>query len=260
MLTICAKIVDKAGKIYSFTSLPYEIIIDNVTYYPSAGFNIIKAESNSQLSSSNISISILLSDNLPNQQIQIFTKDIINQSLDGAYVTIFYANQNIHGYVGNITLRENTAIIEVLSLGAKLNKEIGDLYSPTCRASLGDSKCMVDLSSYSKNGVVQKVISNSIFIDNTRNESNDYFTDGHLTFTSGNNIGIAIQIKECINGQIKLIFSLHKPIAVGDCYIIKPGCNKRIATCSKKFNNAINFRGEPYIKDVNNSTLNRTVT
>ena len=36
-------------------------------------------------------------------------------------------------------------------------------------------------------------------------------------------------------------------IAPGDTFAVYPGCDKRLETCIGRFNNVINFRGEPYV-------------
>ncbi|WP_353285542.1 phage BR0599 family protein [Wolbachia endosymbiont (group B) of Agrotis puta] len=40
---------------------------------------------------------------------------------------------------------------------------------------------------------------------------------------------------------------LHIKISTGDKYSILAGCDKAFLTCKNKFNNTVNFRGEPYI-------------
>jgi uncharacterized phage protein (TIGR02218 family) len=40
---------------------------------------------------------------------------------------------------------------------------------------------------------------------------------------------------------------ISEPIQAGDKYSITAGCDKQFNTCVEKFNNAINFRGEPHI-------------
>jgi len=35
------------------------------------------------------------------------------------------------------------------------------------------------------------------------------------------------------------------PIEPGDAFAIHPGCDKRLTTCSDRFANVLNFRGEP---------------
>jgi uncharacterized phage protein (TIGR02218 family) len=37
------------------------------------------------------------------------------------------------------------------------------------------------------------------------------------------------------------------PITAGDSYTLQQGCDKTIGTCSNRYNNAINFRGEPHV-------------
>lgn len=37
------------------------------------------------------------------------------------------------------------------------------------------------------------------------------------------------------------------PAAVGTRVLLTEGCDKQMATCSARFGNAINFRGEPYL-------------
>jgi len=36
-------------------------------------------------------------------------------------------------------------------------------------------------------------------------------------------------------------------IAIGDSFEIQAGCDKTFETCINRFNNAINFRGEPHM-------------
>ena len=38
-----------------------------------------------------------------------------------------------------------------------------------------------------------------------------------------------------------------RPIAAGDAFVIRAGCDKRIETCAAKFANIANFRGFPHI-------------
>jgi hypothetical protein len=38
-----------------------------------------------------------------------------------------------------------------------------------------------------------------------------------------------------------------RPIAIGDTFVIRAGCDKRLETCRAKFTNVVNFRGFPHI-------------
>ena len=38
-----------------------------------------------------------------------------------------------------------------------------------------------------------------------------------------------------------------RPIAVGDDFVVRAGCDKRLETCRDRFANVVNFRGFPHI-------------
>ena len=85
-------------------------------------------------------------------------------------------------------------------------------------------------------------IANEIFIPH------EMFNNGFLTFTTGSNIGINMEIKYCQDYRINTVLSLPHKINVGDKFDMMAGCNKTFNMCCK-FNNAINFRGEPHMPD-----------
>jgi uncharacterized phage protein (TIGR02218 family) len=70
-----------------------------------------------------------------------------------------------------------------------------------------------------------------------------------LTWTSGNNNGFSIEVKK-FNFQTEvftLFLSMPYDIQVGDNYSVTYGCDKSLDTCKDRFNNVVNFRGEPYL-------------
>jgi uncharacterized phage protein (TIGR02218 family) len=56
-----------------------------------------------------------------------------------------------------------------------------------------------------------------------------------------------MEIKEFSNKQFTLVLPMPNNVAVGDTFNARAGCDKTISTCIAKFNNAVNFRGEPYV-------------
>jgi len=98
-------------------------------------------------------------------------------------------------------------------------------------------------------GTLTGVTDNSNFADTSRTEADDFWTFGLLTFTSGNNIGIGIEIKDYTlsTGALELYAAMPFTVASGDTYEVEAGCDKRLTTCITKFDNVKNFRGEPYI-------------
>ena len=136
---------------------------------------------------------------------------------------------------------------EIRGLTQKLSQRIGQLYSPICRARLGDSRCGVDLEALTVTGSITGVTSRSVFADSSRSEADGTFTYGNITFTSGLNDGLSAEIKDHRDGGFTLVLPLPYDVAVSDTYSLTPGCDKTLSTCIARFSNAVNFRGEPHV-------------
>lgn len=106
-------------------------------------------------------------------------------------------------------------------------------------------------NSWSRMGVVDTVTDNVTFtldIDEDR-AVDDWFALGALTFETGLNEGVSIEVRQWVQStkEITLFLPTFFDIQVGDKVRVYPGCDHLIATCSTKFDNVINFRGEPLI-------------
>lgn len=87
-----------------------------------------------------------------------------------------------------------------------------------------------------------------------------YYNGGTVTFETGLNKGLSMEIKEWLTGnRVKLFLDLPYDIVPGDILRLVPGCSKLTADCGAKFaingsinfpaerGNIYNFRGEPFI-------------
>jgi len=83
--------------------------------------------------------------------------------------------------------------------------------------------------------------------------TNGYFSEGVIWFTSGANAGLFRSITTHDPSGALAVLNLVKPLpnipAPGDSFLCVPGCDRRLATCSNKFNNSIHFGGFPYVPD-----------
>src|SRR5690606_27497244 len=74
---------------------------------------------------------------------------------------------------------------------------------------------------------------------------------GTVTWTSGANAGRRAEVlSHDLTDGIAILTLLEapvRPIAETDAFVIRAGCDKRLATCSAKFANVVNFRGFPHI-------------
>jgi len=86
--------------------------------------------------------------------------------------------------------------------------------------------------------------SNNVIISNY---SGNYLNGGVVTWATGLNTGNSMEIKTHSQDPelVKLVLNMPSAIQPGDVFYYYPGCDKRRKTCFFKFNNILNFRGEP---------------
>lgn len=80
-----------------------------------------------------------------------------------------------------------------------------------------------------------------------------WYEGGVMTWLTGPNTGRSVEIKTATDlgaglTQFEVFLALPFPFTLTDTFYIAPGCDKRYAaTCVAKFNNKLNFRGEPFL-------------
>jgi uncharacterized phage protein (TIGR02218 family) len=187
-------------------------------------------------------------------QSQITEYDLLAGLYDYATVEVFLVNyQDLtqgklllkRGHLGEVTLNKNMFHAEIRGLTQHLSQTIGSVYSPTCRAILGDKRCRVPLEKFTINAEVSQIFGNNSFYAKILQQDADYFTGGEVSWISGANSGIKMEVKEFANSVVTLALQMSKLISVGDIFSVVAGCDKVKNTCIHKFNNIINFRGEP---------------
>lgn len=77
----------------------------------------------------------------------------------------------------------------------------------------------------------------------------DWFNYGVVTWLTGDNAGKSMHVRDWVNtgSTVTLMAGAPFDIQVSDKLAIMVGCDKRSALCISRFNNIINFRGEPYV-------------
>lgn len=257
----CWTITRADGTVYRHTSHDELLVIGGETFSPTNGTILTQFQQTVGLGVDTIEVLFELSAS------GIAEADIAAGLFDGATVDVFLVNWAsiadgqaylCQGWVlGNIEIRDNVAQAEVRGLAQHLGQNLVELYSPGCRAELGDSRCGVDFgsgSSYIEIGTVSAVTDRQIFVDSSRDEASDVFAFGLLTWTGGEsngglNTGFTMEVAG-FNTSTKtftLFMKMPYDITVGDTYQVRWGCDKSSATCKTKFNNLVNFRGEPFV-------------
>lgn len=254
-LATCWKLTRTDSTVLGFTEHDADISMGGVTYKAASGFTPSAIKSTSTLSVDNLEIEGMLN------AASITEADIMAGIYDFAEIEIFMVNYNDltmgqinlrRGWLGQVSLINQQFTAEVRGLTQRLSQTIGELFSPSCRATFGDTRCQINATTYAVTGAVTTVSSNQQFMDATRTETSGTYDFGKISFTSGANNGISMEVKEFINngtggGQITTVLSMSYIVAAGDTYSLTRGCDKTLATCTNSYNNIVNFRGEPFL-------------
>jgi uncharacterized phage protein (TIGR02218 family) len=152
------------------------------------------------------------------------------------------------GTFGDITLGENTLTIELRGLAQRLQQPVGIVSQQTCRARYGEAglgKCNKDISAETFNLTVTSVTDKQTFTASAATQASDYFGEGIVTWSTGNNAGVPQKVRSFASGGFVLVLPMVLPIQVGDTFTAIRGCRKRLADCVAR-SNAVNFQGEPH--------------
>ena len=184
--------------------------------------------------------------------------DILGGVWDGAEVFIFEVNYRDlsqgwmilqTGTLGDVSVGRSSFKAEVRGLAQSLQQVVGEVYTQTCTANLGDSRCKVNVEDLRvMSGAVFSVSSRQAFSTNLSGFALDYFGAGVITWVTGANAGFSMEVNSYTSPAFALNLPMPFNVAVGDTFTVIPGCRKRvIEDCKTKFANILNFRGYPYV-------------
>lgn len=250
-LATCIRIERTDGEVYGFTTHDRPLTIAGVTYEPAASFTPTAVASAHNLDVDNVSVDGILSSDT------ITEDDLRAGRWDWAAFRIFMVNWTAPadgqfkvraGHLGEVTVNRNTFTAELLGLAEAYSISIGEITTPGCRASLGDTRCGVDLTPYTHGGTIDTADDDFFTLhDAARTEPDGYFDEGVIEFTSGDLAGMRFEVKAYVVG----VWITKTPLpydASGATYTMTRGCNRHFGTCRDTFANVANFRGEPWLR------------
>lgn len=152
----------------------------------------------------------------------------------------------MRGELGAIESRGDAFSAELAGPASVLQAPVAPETSPGCRARLGDRDCRIDMALHRRMVVI------SGMSDETASVSGGGLTAGHYVFGTlrwleGANCGMTQSIVANDANGVTLNDLPALPVAAGTRALLIEGCDRRIATCSARFANTANFRGEPYL-------------
>jgi uncharacterized phage protein (TIGR02218 family) len=254
----CWKVTRTDGLVFAYTDHDEDVSFDALTYKAATGYNRTAVASAEGFAVDNVDIIGMLVDD------EISEEDLRNGLFDYADVEVFLLNWE-DPTMGRMVLRRGNfgeAIIttialfkaELRGLAQHLNYTIGEVWQPGCRTDLGSTKCQVNLAAITQYGTVASVVDRRGFYCTAGlTGGDDNFNGGVLTWTSGANNGKKMEVVSWFQSTNLMILFLpvNYPIVAGDTFSVYPGCDKtRGANGCLKFNNVINYQGEPDLPGV----------
>ena len=256
-LSNCWKLTRRDAVVLGFTDHDSDLTFGGVIYKAASGMSATGFTSRDNLSVDTITAQSALTS-------ATLTEDDLARGLwDDAAIEVWRVDWDavtdrvllFSGNIGQVERGPSAFWTELRSLGHVLAKSEGRTYAPKCDATIGDTRCGVNLATgaFTSTAVVTTLTGSrsALITTGLAGFAAGWFTGGLITWTSGANAGASMEVKtHAISGVsrvIELVEAMAFDIAVNDAFSVKAGCDHSIETCLSKFNNVINFRGFPHM-------------
>ena len=251
-IALCWRLERMDGVALGFTSHDRDLAIDGLTYSAAPGM---------------LPSAISLSDGFDPATLDIkgaLTSDAITAAdlragrWDGAALFVFMTDWEApgaetlaiaRGALGEVVVRGDAFEAELRGPAALLDVPVVEQTSPECRAHLGDKRCRVDMAGRVRTTRIAAVAAEDV-VEVEDAAAGNVYGYGLLRWIGGTNSGTDSPILKSDDGTLTLREPPPFPPAAGDLVEIREGCDKMLATCSGRFGNAANFRGEPHLPGI----------
>jgi uncharacterized phage protein (TIGR02218 family) len=177
---------------------------------------------------------------------------------DGAALSVFMVDWEApggetfavaRGELGEVSTRGDAFEAELRGPAALLDAPVVEQTSPECRAALGDKRCRVDMAGRIVLTRIAAVLEDDVVEVEDAAPASAH-AGGALRWIGGANSGIESLVR--LSEDARLTLAEPPPFApeIGDLVELRQGCDKMLATCSGRFGNALNFRGEPHLPGI----------
>ena len=250
---LCWRLERRDGVGLGFTTHDRDLVVDGLLYRAAPGMLPSAVSVSDGFDADNVDVKGALSGSA------ITMADLKAGRWDGAAVTIFMTDwtapgaerlEVTRGTLGEVGMAGGGFEAELRGLGGALDAAVVEQTSPSCRASLGDKRCRVDLAARRR---LARVVSLSgelvVIVDAVEPEANAYGF-GRLRWIGGANSGLVSEVRASNVAAVTLRETPAFAPSAGDLVELIEGCDRRFETCVARFGNAANFRGEPHLPGV----------
>lgn len=163
-----------------------------------------------------------------------------------------------HGHLGAVSVQGQRFSAELRGVKAGLDEVYAPVSSPSCRAEFCGPGCGLSRARYERVGKLVATDSEGLVFAGLGPDDAAKLVHGVVRWIGGANAGLQTRVLGHDGAALQLDAPLARPAQAGDLALLLEGCDKAFATCSARFGNAINFRGEPHLPG--NDLLTRFAT
>lgn len=183
--------------------------------------------------------------------------DLLAGRWDGARVRLFAVDWETgatiallgEGRIGAVELADNGFTAELEGASARLARPVVEDTSAECRAELGDRRCRVAMAARRRFARVVSIADRVVTLDREEPSAGSY-AGGMVRWFGGANGGLTQSVDASSGATVTLRTIPACAVVPGDLIEVIEGCDKSFTTCTMRFGNAVNFRGEPHLPGV----------
>lgn len=248
-LAFCWRLERRDGVMLGLTSHDRDLTIDGVRYRAAPGMTPSAVRQGSSLEAGTMDVAGALTADA------ITVDDLAAGRWDGAALRLMLTQweapgelwlELARGTIGGIEHSGGRFSAELSGPKAVLDGPVAPSTSPDCRARLGDRQCRVDMAGRRRIVTVTDVAGETVSVMGG-GLTPDAYAFGALRWLDGPNCGLVLAAIGNDAGAVQLTDAPAFVVAAGTRALLTEGCDRQMATCSGRFANAVNFRGEPYL-------------
>lgn len=168
-VAVCWMLKLRNGRVLGFTNHDEDIEVNGLVYYAKSGvYSVVDVSHHRELVANDMDVAGILDNDF------IKESDILAGLYDHAEILMFLVDYNTkpvmsvlklrRGWLGEVKFSTNAFVAEVRGLLHLFKSQIGDVYSPCCRAQFCDKVCKMNLQTFTKTNLsISSVINNAVF-------------------------------------------------------------------------------------------------
>jgi len=251
-IAVCWRVERRDGVAVGLTAHDRDLVVDGLVHHAAPGMTPSAIQRGSAFEADTMDVAGALS------AAAIGARDLLAGRWDGARVTVFAVDWTDPGgaalalgggEIGAVELTESGFTAELRGAGAALDRAVVEETSPECRAELGDARCRVAMAARRRFARVVAVAGRGVTLDTAEPVAGGW-GGGVLRWFGGANGGLESAVVASAGASVTLQRAPAFAVAAGTLVELVEGCDKSLATCTTRFANAVNFRGEPYLPGI----------